>query len=570
MWLIDTQTLTLKQEVNPAPGSYAILSHTWEEDEVSFQDFQDLASAGRRKGFGKIQRTCDLARERGLKYAWVDTCCIDKSSSSELSESINSMFRWYRDAAVCFAFLSDLGADVSFEAGFSKEMCRWLRRGWTLQELIAPKEVELYDEAWSLRGTKSQHIPLVSSATGIDSDVLRDSSRLSQILVARRMSWASDRETTRAEDLAYCLLGIFDINMPMLYGEGEKAFMRLQEEIVKQSTDLSLFAWRADALSTQRFRGIFARTPREFIGCTQMRKEIPGARVFGGGFTATNIGLQIETGLWRWGNIHNQQTAVEIMDLHVLEPIPKAPHIRNPLCIYLTKTPQGYVRLKPQELCRLPTHERQLRKNHRKVPRASISILKDVQDWEQDSIDRQSEGSVFIKTPKDSLFIDAEPKELWDNSYRDISFIGPGTGLTGYVELVYLGAKIFILFSTVRPDRPWCKMFSEIEPAYVPESLSWGTILYGKMKEELQKYHTELSDCLRDFRYASDSYFLMPPRDDAITRDASCRVRNTSDGKTVVITAHIAVLLLGEAGDGSAKRYEITFTVDRGEEQTTQ
>ncbi|KAH9908937.1 HET-domain-containing protein [Xylariomycetidae sp. FL2044] len=547
MWLIDTATLVLKADMNPAPGSYAILSHTWEEDEVSFQDFQDLRSASKNRGFEKIKRTCSLALERGLRYAWVDTCCIDKTSSAELSESINSMFKWYQNAAVCFAFLSDLKSDVSFEDGFHVDRCRWLTRGWTLQELIAPQNVEFYDETWSLKARKSvEYTDIISRATGVDVEVLLDSSRLSQVLVARRMSWASHRETTRVEDQAYCLLGIFDINMPMLYGEREKAFMRLQEEIARQSTDLSLFAWRADESSEQRFRGIFAKAPNEFARCSRMCKEIPSARAFGQGFVLTNNGLQIETGLWRYGNIPNEQTAVEAMNLHILEN--NDLRYKNPLCVFLTKTPQGYVRFQPQELYSLPTHDIKLRT--RKLARTSVNILKDVADYDQDLISRQYEGSVYIESHKGSLFVNAQPKELWDNSYRYISFIGPGTGFTGYVEWEFYGSKILLLFSTIRPDRPWCKMFSEIEP-YIGS--------YHRMKNELRMYHTELGDCLREVRYSWDSWYLLEPRN---ASEASCRVNSPEHGQTTIMTAYIRPRMVPQ-GDGMIKIYLISFQIKR-------
>ncbi|KAK0640738.1 heterokaryon incompatibility protein-domain-containing protein, partial [Cercophora newfieldiana] len=245
MWLINTTTRDLEFVQHPKKGSYAILSHTWGTHEVSFQQYprKPTPAATANEGLAKINRTCELALARNLKYAWVDTCCIDKSSSAELSEAINSMFQWYRDAAVCFAYLSDLMPDVDFDKGFSA--CKWLTRGWTLQELIAPRHVEFYDREWKFRTTKDDSRDHIAVSSGVDRDVLADSRKLPGTAVARRMSWASKRKTSRVEDLAYCLMGIFNIHMPMIYGEGKKAFVRLQEEIAKQSCDLSLFAWVA-------------------------------------------------------------------------------------------------------------------------------------------------------------------------------------------------------------------------------------------------------------------------------------------------------------------------------------
>ncbi|KAK0616579.1 heterokaryon incompatibility protein-domain-containing protein [Immersiella caudata] len=221
MWLINAITRDLEFVQNPRERSYAILSHTWGSAEVSFQHYprRPTPAAPDQHGLAKINKTCELALARGLAYAWVDTCCIDKSSSAELSEAINSMFQWYRDADVYFAYLSDLEPEVDFDDGFHR--CKWLTRGWTLQELIAPDEVEFYDREWNLRTTKNGSRQKISAASGVDLKVLVNSRRLKQVAVARRMSWASERKTTRVEDQAYCLMGLFDIHMPMIYGEGE-------------------------------------------------------------------------------------------------------------------------------------------------------------------------------------------------------------------------------------------------------------------------------------------------------------------------------------------------------------
>jgi hypothetical protein len=118
---------------------------------------------------------------------------------------------------------------------------RWFTRGWTLQELIAPKTVYFFDSSWNEIGEKRQPEKEIAEVTGIDSDVLRDHRSLYTKRIARRMSWASSRETTRIEDIAYCLMGIFNVNMPLLYGEGERAFIRLQEVIMRSNYDHTLF-----------------------------------------------------------------------------------------------------------------------------------------------------------------------------------------------------------------------------------------------------------------------------------------------------------------------------------------
>ncbi|KAI1398792.1 heterokaryon incompatibility protein-domain-containing protein [Hypoxylon fuscum] len=252
MWLINTDTLQLEDILKPQAGSYAILSHTWGHGEVSFRDFADLESAEKKLGFAKIKKTCQLARKKFLQYAWVDTCCIDNSSSAELSEAINSMFRWYREASVCFVYLSDT----------------WFKRGWTLQELLAPRSIEFYNADWCFLAFKILITDHLSDITGIDTYSLIAVDSIWSKPVGTRMRWAAERETTRLEDIAYCLLGILDINMPLIYGEGEKAFLRLQEEICRQTTDMSLFAWtrRLDHpfSCSDSYRGIFAHHPCEF------------------------------------------------------------------------------------------------------------------------------------------------------------------------------------------------------------------------------------------------------------------------------------------------------------------
>ncbi|KAI1367887.1 heterokaryon incompatibility protein-domain-containing protein [Xylaria arbuscula] len=288
MWLINTETCALENITNPQMGSYAILSHTWEEEEVSFQQYHNIHEARKLKGLEKINMTIQLARNRGLQYAWVDTCCIDKSSSAELSEAINSMFKWYSDAAVCLVFLSDLSSnkvllstpDSNPRTAALARMgqldghqmshndllarCRWFYRGWTLQELIAPTDVEFYDDGWNLIGNKWTLTVTITSITHIPFEVLSIPTLLRKVPIAQRMSWAANRSTTRVEDIAYCLFGLFGINLAPLYGEGENAFLRLQEELLRQSDDMSLFAWKAEAEHSQPYRGILAYSPREF------------------------------------------------------------------------------------------------------------------------------------------------------------------------------------------------------------------------------------------------------------------------------------------------------------------
>ncbi|KAF4627169.1 hypothetical protein G7Y89_g10983 [Cudoniella acicularis] len=340
MRLINVKACSLELFTDPVSVPYAILSHTWAEDEISFQDLEgDREALELREGFVKIRETCRLAIENGLDYAWVDTCCIDKTSSAELSEAINSMFKWYGSAAVCYAFLSDLSKSPSSgdELLKSLEHCRWFTRGWTLQELIAPPEVLFLDEDWNPRGTKSElrlHLELI---TGVDRTVLYDSTQLSMIPLAKRMSWAAKRKTSRIEDLAYCLLGIFDINMAMIYGEGPKAFIRLQEEILKKTTDLSLFAWQSN--DTDTYRGLLARSPLEFQQCGSIIPNTDQFR-FREEISLTNKGARINAMLHHSGN------GLYIMDLDCYRGNRTS---KDRIGIFLSRTVDSYVRRSPQE-----------------------------------------------------------------------------------------------------------------------------------------------------------------------------------------------------------------------------
>ncbi len=220
---------------------------------MSFQDLKSGNTNG--PGYQKLLGCCNKSRREGFRYTWIDTCCIDKSSSAELSEAINSMFSWYSKAQVCYAYLSDvdgLGSDNPGQPSSSFWQSRWFRRGWTLQELLAPLEVVFFNKDWVEIGTKTTLASVISSITRIAPRALdrplcgseRVPHPCHRHSVAEKMSWAAFRETTREEDRAYSLLGLFDVNMPLLYGEGgEKAFARLQQEIMKQSSDDSILAW---------------------------------------------------------------------------------------------------------------------------------------------------------------------------------------------------------------------------------------------------------------------------------------------------------------------------------------
>ncbi|RYP21713.1 hypothetical protein DL766_007885 [Monosporascus sp. MC13-8B] len=292
MRLLNSHTLDFEEFSEPSIPEYAILSHTWGGEEVVYQDMRGGIPWWRLKykykaGWQKIRNCAQQARRDGLRYIWVDTCCIDKSSSAELQESINSMYRWYQNAKVCYAYLSD--ADVCGSGGEKEgqhcdddppqfRRCRWFSRGFTLQELLAPRSVVFFARDWTPLGDRAGLAALIASITGIGEEYLEhgggNDNLLHRASVACRMSWAAGRETTRGEDAAYCLLGIFGIHMPLLYGEGiTGAFRRLQEEIMRATGDTSILAWghrSRNPGSQPSGGGYLASSPLDFMHCARV------------------------------------------------------------------------------------------------------------------------------------------------------------------------------------------------------------------------------------------------------------------------------------------------------------
>ncbi|KAI1759228.1 HET-domain-containing protein [Hypoxylon sp. FL1150] len=324
MRLLDTRSLELEEFFDEDIPPYAILSHTWlKRGEVMFQDMRDPAREG-KPGFAKIKSCCAQAWEDGHRWVWIDTCCIDKTSSAELSEAINSMYRWYAEAEVCYAYLSDVDAAEEpwpYHSTFRKS--RWFKRGWTLQELLAPKKLQFFGSSWDrLRADKypvrrideNELLKLVSGITGIRWGVLAHLTKMCDISVAERISWAAGRLTSRREDRAYSLLGILDINMPLLYGEGDKAFTRLQEEVIRKSYDHSLFAWGLSGQSeiTSNWSSLLAPSPDAFRG---PRWPIKEPLTFNSGhYLITNLGLHITMPIIRIGRVLLNDYALGILN----------------------------------------------------------------------------------------------------------------------------------------------------------------------------------------------------------------------------------------------------------------
>lgn len=286
MRLLSTSTFELESFFDEERiPRYAILSHRWEGEEITLQELQQkdviilLRSTKMqvvngeplccfqniKKGLLKIIGCALQAEKDGIGHIWCDTGCIDKTNSTELSEAINSMFHWYKDQ-LCYAYLGDVphaGHHISTEGGSAFAESLWFTRGWTLQELIAPSRVVFFDRTWQSIGTRSGFKDSIAEITGIDREVL-DGGDPALYSIAKRMSWASKRKTTRVEDIAYCLMGLFGVNMPLIYGERYKAFIRLQTEIMKYSDDQSLFAWKIPTAVDNIRCGLLASSPACF------------------------------------------------------------------------------------------------------------------------------------------------------------------------------------------------------------------------------------------------------------------------------------------------------------------
>ncbi|KAI6167851.1 heterokaryon incompatibility protein-domain-containing protein [Pisolithus thermaeus] len=280
---VDPEEIVLKEldDEELAKIKYGILSHCWgnRKEEVQYKEMDALIRMGgpsrkklrQRSGYHKILRSCEQAWKDGLAWLWVDTCCINKESSAELSEALNSMFRWYEDSERCYVFLHDLDAKIlptiSNSEMFpdSSGWPRWFSRGWTLQELVAPSVVHFFNKDWRFIGDKKHRAQTISSITRVPSRVLIHGLDAHRHSAAQIMSWAADRKTTRTEDRAYSLMGLFGVHMPMLYGEGKNAFRRLQLEITRVTSDHSIFAW--DRKDNGWSGSVLADDPSYFQDC---------------------------------------------------------------------------------------------------------------------------------------------------------------------------------------------------------------------------------------------------------------------------------------------------------------
>ncbi|KAI1175180.1 heterokaryon incompatibility protein-domain-containing protein [Nemania sp. FL0916] len=395
MRLLDTKLYRLV-ESNDVPSPfppYAILSHTWisPKDEITYQDFKQRKSdiendIFKQKGWAKLRKYCDRAARDGWDWAWMDTCCIDKTNPADTQEAINAMFRWYQNASICYAYLEDVDAnevsngsdpnaggvpvdqdlddasnknnvanpDSDLRQALKKFLinAKWFTRGWTLQELLAPPYLVFVDCAWRRMGTRESWAAEIEKASNIDAKHLTslDPGDFMSCSIAMRLSWASGRETTVEEDETYSLLGLFGISLPLIYGEGRlRAFNRLQRELITVYNDDSIFAWKAvndrsessGVLNRGRHsagRGILAPSIREFWDSSQI--ECFG--LYGNSFTMTNRGLELQAK--RWMNKIDPVKCVVCLNCGNTE---EDLHIGIPL----SRNNDSYERIQVDELC---------------------------------------------------------------------------------------------------------------------------------------------------------------------------------------------------------------------------
>lgn len=323
MRCLNTETFELHsgtQEGFKVQG-YAVLSHRWMEPEILChqvgryaQELRNTRGRHHVPQLDKILGACITARQKGISWMWIDSCCINKRESSELAESINSMYKWYTEAVICLTHFADVRRDANmatagprmFYDSRTGKPSVWFTRGWTLQELLAPKNMLFYDANWQLMGSKKNLAPELEKITGIESKYLTGAEDFRTACIAAKMSWMAGRETFREEDMAYSMLGIFHINMNVQYGEGKGAFMRMQELLLTKN-DESLFAWKmpldgpgaaykikpdsAVDLGPDEW-GLLAPSPKWYQHCgkmsTQSKKKVMRHR---GGFTRTPQGI---------------------------------------------------------------------------------------------------------------------------------------------------------------------------------------------------------------------------------------------------------------------------------------
>ncbi|TVY33712.1 Vegetative incompatibility protein [Lachnellula occidentalis] len=464
MRLLNSQTLKFQVFYTNIPA-YAILSHTWgkEEDEVTFQDVCD-GSGVNKAGYSKLTSCCTQAAADKLNFVWIDTCCIDKTNNVELTEAINSMFQWYKKSAICYGYLSDVSIpDGSMADQSALQNSRWFTRGWTFQELIAPTVMMFYDREWRSIGSRKNLKEILSTITRINVAVLsgRD---LKLSSVAQIMSWAATRHTTRAEDIAYCLIGILGVSMPLLYGEGgEAAFIRLQEILMQRSDDQSLFAWRQR--DGPAGHGLLATSPVSFEGSGHIIQSHDSGPKHSYGMTNRGLCIKLCSHVPVWAGIR-------IVDLQCEEKDPKLGSSHQ-IRLYLACMADG-------RFVRTRIHEFSPGKNAAEwLPQSWNKVLHSLNAGGKDRVYLKSDPKHDVRYRYASSRIETLPNQ---SAAELIEFYIPqlhleASSLHRYARLCILGLE---------PDEPLQESWSNP----LPEGITrWDPVLYdhaGKNPYELE------------------------------------------------------------------------------------
>lgn len=320
MKLVSVHSRTVVDVPDEALPRYAVLSHTRDLADQKSSSLPNRApvgphqdapphyslNAGTPPSYNestlsarneKLAQACEHARQNDVEYIWIDEFCIDRTSTVDLDDAVNGSRRRLRNSTVCFAYLHDLPADAPLDNDILWSRCRYWKRAWTLQELILSPRVKFYDRKWNYRGDKDspELAPLLSDITSIPRSVLIDSTTLSDIALAVRMSWSAGRMADREEDTAYALVAITEATLPIRYGEGaERAFLRLQEELLRDTRDGSLLAWRS--ARDGEVRGLLARSPSEFGHFAPASiKELQRPWVFNGKVRFSSKGIELQS-----------------------------------------------------------------------------------------------------------------------------------------------------------------------------------------------------------------------------------------------------------------------------------
>ncbi|KIJ59666.1 hypothetical protein HYDPIDRAFT_100297, partial [Hydnomerulius pinastri MD-312] len=230
---------------------YVMLSHKWEGQEPLLEDVLNKSVYGLKEPstISKLQNLCTTARDAGYRWVWSDTCCIDKKDLVVLQQSLTSMYHWYSSSALTIVYLSDVPSPS--QSGMLAHSI-WNTRGWTLQEFLASSTVRFYDQQWTPYLNSSENsanhkesvavMAELETVTGISAEALL-AFHPGPSAIREKLRLASSRTTTREEDVAYSLFGIFDVWVPPNYGEGNKALGRLLQEVVGRSGDPGPLAW---------------------------------------------------------------------------------------------------------------------------------------------------------------------------------------------------------------------------------------------------------------------------------------------------------------------------------------